>query len=44
MIAGLKPGPRVGQILNQLLEKVIDKPGYNKKDKPIEMLKDRGID
>ena len=39
-VLDLQPGPRVGQILNQLLEKVIDKPGYNKKDILIEILND----
>jgi poly(A) polymerase/tRNA nucleotidyltransferase (CCA-adding enzyme) len=38
-VKGLKPGPRIGQILNQLLEVVIEKPEYNKKDKLIEILK-----
>ena len=36
----IQPGPRVGQILNLLLEKVIDKPEYNQKDKLIEILND----
>jgi tRNA nucleotidyltransferase (CCA-adding enzyme) len=39
-ILGLKPGPKVGQILNQLLEIVIEKPEYNKKDKLIKILQD----
>ena len=39
-VLGLQPGPRVGQILNQLLEKVIEKPEYNQKDKLMEILKD----
>jgi len=38
-IVGLQPGPRIGQILNQLLEVVIEKPEYNQKDKLIEVLK-----
>ena len=37
---GLQPGPRVGEILNQLLGIVIDKPRYNQKDKLIEILKE----
>jgi len=41
-IVGLQPGPRVGQILDQLLEKVIEKPEYNQKGRLIEMLKDMG--
>jgi tRNA nucleotidyltransferase (CCA-adding enzyme) len=36
---GLQPGPRVGQILNQLLEVVIEKPEYNRKDKLVEIVK-----
>jgi len=39
-ITGLQPNPRVGQILNQLLEVVIEKPEYNKENKLIEILKD----
>ncbi len=39
-ITDLQPSPRVGQILNQLLEVVIEKPEYNKKHKLIEILKD----
>jgi len=39
-IVGLQPGPRIGQILNQLLEVVIEKPEYNRKDKLIKILKD----
>jgi len=37
---GLQPGPKVGEILNQLLGIVIDKPRYNQKDKLIEALKE----
>jgi len=36
----LQPGPRIGQILNQLHEIVIERPEYNQKDRLIEMLKD----
>jgi len=39
-VKGLKPGPKVGQILNQLLEVVIEKPECNRKDKLIEILED----
>ncbi len=39
-ILDLQPGPRVGEILNQLLGIVIDKPRYNQKDKLIEILKE----
>jgi len=39
-IVDLQPGPRIGQILNQLLEVVIEKPERNQKDKLIENLKD----
>jgi len=39
-IVGLQPGPRVGQILNQLLEVVIEKPEYNQKERLIKILKD----
>jgi len=39
-VLGLQPGPRVGKILSQLLEVVIEKPQYNQKDRLIEVLKD----
>jgi len=39
-VKGLKPGPKVGQTLHQLLELVIEKPEHNQKDRLIEMLKD----
>ena len=39
-VKGLKPGPKVGQTLHQLLELVIEKPEHNKKNKLIEILKD----
>jgi tRNA nucleotidyltransferase (CCA-adding enzyme) len=35
-ITGLPPGPRVGQILNKLLEAVIENPEHNQKRKLIE--------
>jgi len=38
-ILGLEPGPRVGKILNKLLDIVIEKPEHNKRDKLIEVLK-----
>ena len=38
-VSGLQPGPRVGRILNQLLEEVIEKPEYNRKDKLVEIVK-----
>ena len=38
-ILGLQPSPRVGWILNQLLEIVIEKPEYNRKDKLVEIVK-----
>ena len=41
-ILGLQPGPKVGKILNQLLEVVIERPEHNQKDKLIEILKDMG--
>ena len=39
-ITDLQPSPRVGQILNQLLEVVIEKPEYNQKDKLLKILQD----
>jgi len=39
-ILGLQPGPRVGQILNQVLEGVIEKPEHNQKHKLIKILHD----
>ena len=41
-ILGLQSGPKVGKILNQLLEVVIERPEHNQKDKLIEILKDMG--
>jgi tRNA nucleotidyltransferase (CCA-adding enzyme) len=38
-VTGLTPGPRLGQILNKLLEAVIENPEYNQRQKLIEMLK-----
>ena len=38
-VSGLQPGLRVGRILNQLLEQVIEKPEYNRKDKLVEIVK-----
>jgi len=37
---GLQPGPKVGKILDQLLEVVIEKPEYNQRDRLIKILKD----
>jgi tRNA nucleotidyltransferase (CCA-adding enzyme) len=39
----VKPGPRIGQILNQLLAIVIEKPEFNTKDKLIEIMKHRSL-
>lgn len=39
-IVNLQPGPKVGQILNQLLEIVIERPEYNQKHKLIKILQD----
>jgi len=39
-IVNLQPGPRVGQILNQLLEIVIERPEHNQKHKLIKILQD----
>ena len=41
-VLGLQPDPKVGKILNQLLEVVIERPEHNQKDKLIEILKDMG--
>jgi tRNA nucleotidyltransferase (CCA-adding enzyme) len=38
-LTGLPPGPRVGQILKELLEAVIEHPEYNQRQKLVEMLK-----
>jgi len=38
-ITGLPPGPRVGQILKELLEAVIEHPEHNKRETLIDMLK-----
>jgi poly(A) polymerase/tRNA nucleotidyltransferase (CCA-adding enzyme) len=39
-VMGLQPGPKVGQILNQLLEAVVERPENNQKDRLIEILED----
>jgi len=39
-IMGLQPSPKVGEILNQVLELVIEKPEHNQKDRLIEILKE----
>jgi len=39
-ILGLQPGPKVGQILNQLLEMVIERPEHNQKENLIKILRD----
>ena len=39
-IMGLQSGPRVGEILNRLLELVIEKPAYNQKNKLTGILRD----
>jgi tRNA nucleotidyltransferase (CCA-adding enzyme) len=38
---GLKPGPEIGEVLNGLLDKVIDDPSLNDKDKLIEIFNNR---
>jgi len=38
-ITGLPPGPKVGQILSNLLEAVVDHPEYNEKERLLEMAK-----
>lgn len=38
-ILGLGPGPRVGRILDALLEKVTDDPGLNREEKLVALLK-----
>jgi len=39
-MTGLQPSPRIGQILNQLLEIVIERPEHNQKHKLIKIIKD----
>jgi len=39
-ILGLAPGPKVGQILNLLLEMVIETPECNQRDRLVKILKD----
>jgi len=39
-IMGLQPSPKVGEILNQVLELVIEKPEHNQRDRLIEILKE----
>jgi tRNA nucleotidyltransferase (CCA-adding enzyme) len=38
-ILGIDPGPNMGKVLNFLLDKVIEEPSLNKKDKLIELAK-----
>ncbi len=38
---GIKPGPQIGNILNSLLDIVIEKPELNKKDKLIDIVKNK---
>ncbi len=40
-ITGLKVGPRVGEILKQLLEEVIEKPDFNNRDKLTEIVAEK---
>ena len=40
-IAGMEPGPEVGEILDELLEAVLDHPEYNTRDKLEEMIRGR---
>ncbi len=40
IVLGLEPGPKVGKVLNRLLEVVIEKPEHNQRDKLMEILKD----
>jgi tRNA nucleotidyltransferase (CCA-adding enzyme) len=40
-ITGLRPGPRVGYILNKLLEDVLENPAHNQRDTLIDMVKQR---
>lgn len=39
---GYKPGKEIGKILDYLLERVLEHPEYNKKEKLIRMIKERG--
>jgi hypothetical protein len=38
-ILELKPGPRVGQVLGMLFEKVTDEPGLNREEKLVALLR-----
>lgn len=38
-VLGCGPGPKIGEVLNGLLEKVLDDPSLNEKDRLIEMVK-----
>lgn len=41
-VLGLRPGPRVGQVLNDLLEKVLDDPELNDRDILLKLIKENG--
>ncbi len=40
-IAGIEPGPHVGEILDGLLDAVLDHPEYNSRDKLAELIRER---
>jgi tRNA nucleotidyltransferase/poly(A) polymerase len=40
-IAGIEPGPEVGEILDELLEEVLDHPEYNTREKLEELIRGR---
>jgi tRNA nucleotidyltransferase/poly(A) polymerase len=40
-ITGLKPSPKIGEILNYLLDRVLDEPELNEKEKLIELMKEK---
>ena len=40
-ITGLKPSPKIGEILNYLLDQVLDEPELNEREKLIELMKEK---
>jgi poly(A) polymerase/tRNA nucleotidyltransferase (CCA-adding enzyme) len=40
-VSGMEPGPEIGEVLDELLEAVLDHPGYNTREKLEELIRER---